>query len=215
MKIACIITAGGAGTRFGGSIPKQYMPLENIPIIRRSAEVFCRHSKIYAVQAVIHPEHKIWYDKAVTGLEKLLPPVMGGAERQDSVLAGLEALAASSPDFVLIHDAARPFISEVVIDRVIAALMGEKKAVIPVVPVRDTLKKRLPDGTVQTVDRSVLWAAQTPQGFDYREILALHKQYKGQYHTDDAALFEKEGKAIAFVDGETANYKITFPEDLA
>src|SRR4029450_12731522 len=136
-------------------------------------------------RVVISAEHRALYDSAVTGLP-ILAPVAGGTSRQDSVRNGLESLADLRPDRVLIHDAARPFLPEKIVDRTLAAL-DYAPGVVVAVPVTDTLK-RAHDGCIAgTVDRSALWRAQTPQAFRYAEILAAHRQAKGATMTDDAA----------------------------
>jgi 2-C-methyl-D-erythritol 4-phosphate cytidylyltransferase/2-C-methyl-D-erythritol 2,4-cyclodiphosphate synthase len=141
-------------------------------------------------------------------------PVIGGAERQDSVLAGLEALAADPPDLVLIHDAARPLVDAATISRVIDAL-AEAPGALAASPVTDTLKRGR-DGTVDTtVDRAGLWRARTPQGFRYPDILAAHRAARGQKLTDDAAVAEAAGLRVQLVTSNPDNIKVTMPEDLA
>jgi 2-C-methyl-D-erythritol 4-phosphate cytidylyltransferase/2-C-methyl-D-erythritol 2,4-cyclodiphosphate synthase len=144
----------------------------------------------------------------------VLPPVPGGAERQDSVRLGLEALAAHRPDRVLIHDGARPFPDAGLIDRVIDGLDREAAA-IPALPLGDTVK-RVEDGhIVATVDRSQLWRAQTPQGFRFDAILAAHRSAAGRILTDDAAVAEAAGIRPLIVAGSEDNLKITTAADLA
>ncbi len=116
-----LIVAAGAGTRLGGEVPKQYLPLGGRAVLRHSVETFLRHRAISGVRAVISPEHRALYDNAVAGLS-ILPPVAGGASRQDSVRNGLESLAELQPNCVLIHDAARPFLTAEIVDRTLAAL---------------------------------------------------------------------------------------------
>ena len=153
------------------------------------------------------------YDAAVAGLPKLLPPIAGGASRQDSVLNGLERLAGESPDLVLIHDAARPFIDAGTITRTIAAL-DEQKAVLVAVPVVDTIKRGTGGKVGDTVDRRDLWRAQTPQAFHFRDILAAHRRFAGRELTDDAALAEAAGIPVSFVLGTERNFKVTTAEDM-
>jgi 2-C-methyl-D-erythritol 4-phosphate cytidylyltransferase/2-C-methyl-D-erythritol 2,4-cyclodiphosphate synthase len=139
---------------------------------------------------------------------------MGGAERQDSVRNGLEHLAAmGAPDKVLIHDAVRPFVAADVISTVVSAIHADRGA-LPALPVADTLK-RAHDGIVETtVDRSGLWRAQTPQGFPFAALLAAHRAAKGKVLTDDAAVAEAAGLAVALVTGSELNFKITGPDDM-
>ncbi|GAA4258189.1 bifunctional 2-C-methyl-D-erythritol 4-phosphate cytidylyltransferase/2-C-methyl-D-erythritol 2,4-cyclodiphosphate synthase [Azospirillum formosense] len=207
-----LIVAAGIGQRFGAEQPKQYLDLAGQPVLRRTVEAFRRHPKVSAVRVVINPAFRDLYDAAVAGLD-LPEPVAGGASRQDSVRNGLEALAESAPDLVLIHDAARPLIDADTIDAVIAAL-DTHPAALAAVPVADTLK-RGEDGLVAgTVDRDGLWRAQTPQGFRFPEILAAHRSAAGLELTDDAAVAERAGLPVALVPAREENFKVTTPADL-
>lgn len=207
-----LIVAAGSGQRFGAEQPKQYLDLAGKPVLRRTVEAFLSHPKVSAVRVVINPALRDLYDAAVAGLD-LPEPVAGGASRQDSVRNGLEALADSAPDRVLIHDAARPLIDAATIDAVIAAL-DHHPAALAAVPVADTLKRG--DGKVVagTVDRSGLWRAQTPQGFRFPEILAAHRSAAGLELTDDAAVAERAGLPVALVPAREENFKVTTPDDL-
>jgi 2-C-methyl-D-erythritol 4-phosphate cytidylyltransferase/2-C-methyl-D-erythritol 2,4-cyclodiphosphate synthase len=207
-----LIVAAGSGTRFGGELPKQYLLLAGRAVLRHSAETFLRHPAISGVRVVISVDHRALYDRATAGLG-LLSPVIGGANRQDSVRNGLESLAGPQPAHVLIHDAARPFLSAAIIDRTLVAL-GEAPGAIVAVPVTDTLK-RGQDGRVGgTVDRSGLWRAQTPQAFRFDDILAAHRAAEGAAMTDDAAVAEAAGLPMKLVMGADDNFKITTVEDL-
>jgi 2-C-methyl-D-erythritol 4-phosphate cytidylyltransferase/2-C-methyl-D-erythritol 2,4-cyclodiphosphate synthase len=208
-----LIVAAGRGSRFGGSLPKQYLGLGGTTVLRHAAATFATHRRIAGVLVVIRPEDRKLFDQALSGLS-VLPPVPGGAERQDSVRLGLEALAAHKPDRVLIHDGARPFPDAAVIDRVIDGL-DRASAAIPALPLGDTIK-RVADGQVlETIDRAQLWRAQTPQGFHFGEILAAHRQMAGRMLTDDAAVAEAAGIAPLIVAGSEENLKVTTAEDLA
>lgn len=216
-RCAVLILAGGSGSRVGSDIPKQYLPLGGAPVIRRTAEVFLSHPAIDTVQVVIGVADRDICANALAGLD-LPAPVTGGASRQDSGRRGLEALEAleaGAPDYVLIHDAARPFVDHATIDRVLQAL-EEAPAVLPAIPVADTLKRGTgtPPVVVATVDRQDIWRAQTPQGFRYAEILAAHRDAAGQEMTDDTAIAEHAGLAISLVLGNEDNFKITTREDL-
>ncbi|CBS86648.1 bifunctional 2-C-methyl-D-erythritol 4-phosphate cytidylyltransferase/2-C-methyl-D-erythritol 2,4-cyclodiphosphate synthase [Azospirillum lipoferum] len=208
-----LIVAGGSGQRFGAERPKQYLDLAGKPVLRRTVEAFLRHPQVGGVRVVIDQAWRDAYDAAVAGLG-LPDPVAGGASRQDSVRNGLEALAADGiPDFVLIHDAARPLIDEATIGAVIAAL-ADKPGAIAAVPVADTLK-RGNDGSIgATVDREGLWRAQTPQGFRFPAILEAHRAAAGLSLTDDAAVAERAGLAVALVPSKEDNFKVTTPDDL-
>jgi 2-C-methyl-D-erythritol 4-phosphate cytidylyltransferase / 2-C-methyl-D-erythritol 2,4-cyclodiphosphate synthase len=212
-SIYALVLAAGRGTRFGGTLPKQYLPLGGTNVLRHAVEAFAANERIAGIQLAIRPEDQAEYAKALAGI-KLLPPVPGGAERQDSVRLGLEALAPLKPSRVLIHDGARPFPDTALIDRVIDALDGAPAA-IPGLPVGDTLK-RVADGVItETVNRSGLWRVQTPQGFHFDAILAAHRAAAGKALTDDAAVAEAVGIAPLIVAGGEANLKITTTDDLA
>ncbi|MEQ8708677.1 MAG: bifunctional 2-C-methyl-D-erythritol 4-phosphate cytidylyltransferase/2-C-methyl-D-erythritol 2,4-cyclodiphosphate synthase [Rhodospirillales bacterium] len=214
MKTAALIVAGGRGSRFGGDLPKQYADLAGTPVIRHTVEAFLNHPLVDHVLVVIHPDDQQLYGSAVAGLD-LPPPVLGGAERQDSVRHGLEALSAFAPEAVLIHDAARPAVAPQTIDAVLAAL-ADAAGVIPVLPIVDTLKQRAEGNRLGgTVDRNSLVRAQTPQGFRFDDILAAHRASSGQTLTDDAAVMEAAGHVIMAVAGSEQNVKITTGEDLA
>jgi 2-C-methyl-D-erythritol 4-phosphate cytidylyltransferase/2-C-methyl-D-erythritol 2,4-cyclodiphosphate synthase len=208
-----LIVAAGRGQRAGGGVPKQYRPVGGVPVLRRTAEALCGHDSVDGVCVAIHPDDRPRYDDALNGLP-LLPPVPGGATRQDSVRAGLEGLVDRSPDIVLIHDAARPFAAPAVIDRVISGAR-EHGAAIAALPVVDTLKCAA-DGTIAgTVDRTGLWRAQTPQGFAYAPILEAHRRAAGRDYSDDAAVAEAAGMAVQLVLGGEENFKITTEDDFA
>jgi len=165
------------------------------------------------VRVVYHPADQDLYDEAVAGLD-ILPPVPGGAARQDSARLGLESLESLAPGRVLIHDAARPFVDASVIDRVLEALDSAPGA-IPALPVADTVK-RGSDGVVTgTLDRAGLWRVQTPQGFDYPAILAAHRAVAGLELTDDAAVAERAGLTVRLVEGAESNFKVTTTDDFA
>jgi 2-C-methyl-D-erythritol 4-phosphate cytidylyltransferase / 2-C-methyl-D-erythritol 2,4-cyclodiphosphate synthase len=220
MTVTCaLIVAAGRGSRAStgaGNHPKQYELIGGVPVLAHTLHPFMRNSGISQVLVVIHPDDAELYAAATEGLA-LLPPVTGGATRQASVLAGLEALAAHSPTRVLIHDAARPFVTRDVIARVLTALETHPAA-IAADPISDTLKRAAVDGTItQTIDRAGLWRAQTPQGFHFPTILAAHRKAAGAGKvdfTDDAALAEWAGLPVLLVAGSSANIKITTNEDL-
>jgi 2-C-methyl-D-erythritol 4-phosphate cytidylyltransferase/2-C-methyl-D-erythritol 2,4-cyclodiphosphate synthase len=207
-----LVVASGRGERFGGDPPKQYRALAGKPLLRHSLERLGQHPGVDRVRAVIHADDARLYAAAAEGLD-LLEPVPGGPTRQDSVRLGLESLAERPPELVLIHDGARPLVGAAVIERVLHALNSFPGAV-PVLPVTDTLKRGMGGIVAGTVDRAGLYRAQTPQGFAYEEILRAHRRCAGAAMTDDAALAEAEGLAVALVDGDEDNVKITEPADL-
>lgn len=214
MKVVALIVAAGRGTRFGGGLAKQYRVLNGRPVLRHSLAVLAAHPAVSAVRAVIHQDDRALYDAAAAGLN-VLNPVPGGAERQESVRLGLESLEGMGFDAVLVHDAARPFLSRALISRVIDGLTDADGAV-PGVPVADTLKRASPDGTISaTVPRDGLWRAQTPQGFRFETLLRGHRAAIGQALTDDAAVIEASGGRVRLIQGDDANRKITLPDDMA
>lgn len=213
MRCTALIVAAGRGSRFGGELPKQYARLAGRPVLRRAVEALRGHAAVDGVRVVIDPAHRGLYEEAVAGLE-LPPAVAGGATRQDSVRLGLEALAAAPPHDVLIHDAARPLVSPALIDRVVAAL-GPHEAVLPALPVVDTLKRVAGDVVTGEQPREGLARAQTPQGFRYAPILAAHRAMAGAALTDDTALASAVGIPVHTVLGEERNLKITTAADLA
>jgi len=207
-----LVMAAGRGTRLGAALPKQYLPLAGKPLLRYSLETLARHPAIDAVRVVFNPDDRAHYAAASRGLD-LLPPVAGGAARQDSVRLGLESLDALKAERVLIHDAARPFLDAATIDRVLGALDTAPGA-IPALPLRDTVKRGAAGVIAETVDRASLWRAQTPQGFHYRPILAAHRAAAGSELSDDAAVAERAGLAVRLVAGSEENFKVTTGDDL-
>jgi 2-C-methyl-D-erythritol 4-phosphate cytidylyltransferase / 2-C-methyl-D-erythritol 2,4-cyclodiphosphate synthase len=208
-----LVVAAGRGTRLGAPLPKQYLPLGGVPVLRHGLRTLLAHPAIASVRVIIHPDDRVHYDAAAGGLD-LMAPVDGGAQRQDSVRNGLESLAGEAPDLVLIHDGARPFLDHGVVDRVLAGLESHQGA-IAALPVQDTVKRGNGVRIVATIDRSALWRAQTPQGFHYRPILDAHRAAAGAELSDDAAVAERAGIAVALVEGSEDNFKVTTMDDLA
>jgi 2-C-methyl-D-erythritol 4-phosphate cytidylyltransferase/2-C-methyl-D-erythritol 2,4-cyclodiphosphate synthase len=208
-----LVVAAGSGQRFGGDLPKQYQALAGKPMLRHSLETFAAHPDIAGVMVAIHPAQRDLYDAAAAGIAKLLPPVGGGATRQGSVLNGLERLAAEQPDYVLIHDAARPLIDAGTISRTIEAL-AQHPAILVAVPVVDTIKRGAGERVGDTVDRRDLWRAQTPQAFHFAAILEAHRKVAGGELTDDAAVAEAAGIPVTFVMGSERNFKVTTQDDM-
>ena len=219
-KTIAVIVAAGRGTRAGAGGPKQYRGLAGRAIIAWTAQAFLDHAGVDGVRIIIHRDDHDEYRAAMTDLlahPKLMAPVDGGAERQDSVRIGVESLEADAPAHVLIHDAARPFIDAETIARVIDALQTHDGA-IAALPVHDTIKragKRAGGDALidTTVPRDDLWRAQTPQGFRYDKILAAHRAVIGEKLTDDAAVAEAAKLNVALVAGSPDNMKITQAED--
>jgi 2-C-methyl-D-erythritol 4-phosphate cytidylyltransferase/2-C-methyl-D-erythritol 2,4-cyclodiphosphate synthase len=214
--VVAVIVAAGRGERAGGDAPKQYRDIAGEPMIRPTLRAFLDHAQIDVVQPVIQSADEPFYRAAVSGLEKLPPPVQGGATRQASVRAGLEVLVANAPDLVLIHDAARPFLTGALISRAIAAGQASGAAV-PGIVIADTVKEIDADALVAaTLDRSRLRIVQTPQAFAFDAILDAHRRAAAaglETFTDDAALAEWAGYRVSVFEGETSNVKVTTNED--
>ena len=217
-----MIVAAGRGLRASrdGLSPKQYAALAGRPVLAHAISAFEAVSGVARIVVVIHPNDADLYAEsarlALSG--RLGPPVAGGTTRQESVRLGLEALAEDAPEHVLIHDAARPFVSPATIEAVLEAL-GRHEGAIAAQPVADTLKRAGADGAVsETVSRDGLWQAQTPQGFRFASILSAHRRAADANRadfTDDAALAEWAGISVALVPSGRRNFKITTHEDLA
>ena len=216
--VAAVVVAAGRGERAGGELPKQYRDIAGEPMIRPTLRAFLDHARIDVVQPVIHPGDESIYRTATAGLQKLAGPVAGGATRQASVRAGLEALASSGPELVLIHDAARPFLTGALIDRAIAAATAAGAAV-PGIVIADTVKAIDAAAMVaETLDRGRLRIVQTPQAFAFDLIIAAHRRAAAaglESFTDDAALAEWAGHRVSVFQGEAGNVKVTTNEDFA
>jgi 2-C-methyl-D-erythritol 4-phosphate cytidylyltransferase/2-C-methyl-D-erythritol 2,4-cyclodiphosphate synthase len=209
-RIAVLIVAAGKGARAATELPKQYESLAGQPMLRRTVQAF----EGYPVQVVIGAGQEDLAAQALAGLN-VPAPVTGGATRQESVRLGLDALKKDAPDFVLIHDAARPLISRKVIGDVVAALEAGADGALPMVAAADTLRRRGPDGRWSLVDRENLYRAQTPQGFVYAKIAQAYRDHAKQDVTDDVALAELAGLKVDMVEGEEKNIKVTRKEDFA
>ena len=209
-RIAVLIVAAGKGERAGLGLPKQYERLAGRPMLRRTVEAFRGHQ----VQVVIGAGQQEMAAEVLDGLD-LPAPVTGGATRQESVRLGLAALAEDAPDYVLIHDAARPLVSPKVIEAVVAVLESGADGALPMVAVSDTLRRRDAAGRWALVSRENLYRAQTPQGFVYAKIAAAHRDHAHHDVTDDVALAELAGLKVQMVEGEEKNIKVTRKEDFA
>jgi 2-C-methyl-D-erythritol 4-phosphate cytidylyltransferase/2-C-methyl-D-erythritol 2,4-cyclodiphosphate synthase len=217
-----LIVAAGRGSRFGGPLPKQYALLAGRPVLRHAVETYRTVAEINELRVVIAPGDESHYATATEGLD-LLPPVLGGVSRQQSVLNGLEALAGEGPEFVAVHDAARPFVKAVDIAACLAAAAapGVDGAALGI-RLADTIKRSAADGViVETVPRANLWRAQTPQVFRFAALLQAHRdavalgRAEATALTDDAAVAERAGLKVVMVEGSEDNRKITTAADLA
>ena len=219
-KIVALITACGRGNRFnrGEGIPKQYLPLAGIPMLRHSIMAFLNHPQVSDVLCVIHPDDIELYEQATIGLD-LLNPVFGGETRQSSIRIGLEELVDYKPNKVLIHDGVRPFVSKRIINGILEKLESHP-AVIPAIAVEDTIKK-IGDGKIEwTLERENLWRAQTPQGFLYQDILNSHIAFKDLnftkpkflvlgVHSDTEELYRIDLLDDTYINLKTNYYEVT------
>ena len=218
-RLWAIVPAAGRGTRAGGDLPKQYQPLHGLTMIEHSLRALASHPRIAGLVVVLARDDAHWPGwSALEG--KPVRTATGGAERADSVLAGLlrlVELGAQEGDWVLVHDAARPNLARSELERLLAELADDPVGGLLAVPARDTLKRIGADGRVaETVDRSLIWQAYTPQMFRFA---ALHRALAdalvaGVAVTDEASALEWAGQAPRLVEGRADNLKITRPEDL-
>ncbi len=215
-KTAALIVAAGRGSRMGGTVPKQYQTLAGRAVLAHTISAFLNHAEIDLVQVVIHPDDEALYREAIQGIQNpaLRPPCHGDTDRQGSVFNGLKALASEAISHILIHDAARPLIGPLVISKVIAAL-ADNDGALAALPINDTVKKSAGKFVADTLDRSNLWRAQTPQGFHFEKIIAAHQASQGQNLTDDVSVAEAADLKVALVEGDPLGFKLTTPEDTA
>lgn len=222
-QIAAVVVAAGRGIRVGGDTPKQYRRVGGQAVLTRTLAALAAHPGVGRIQVVIAADAAAFYDECLGDLPpaaqaKLARPTQGGATRQASVRAGLAALAReAAPELVLVHDAARPFVDDALIDRAIAAAQ-DHGAAVPGVPVSDTIKVVEPDGRVRaTPERESLRAVQTPQAFRFALLAEAHARAAAEGHdgfTDDGALAEWAGLPVAVFPGDLRNRKITQAADL-
>ncbi|MFI5011228.1 MAG: bifunctional 2-C-methyl-D-erythritol 4-phosphate cytidylyltransferase/2-C-methyl-D-erythritol 2,4-cyclodiphosphate synthase [Hyphomicrobiales bacterium] len=220
-KTAALIVAAGRGLRAGGELPKQYQLIGGMSVLERAIRALHEAAGVGRAIVVIHPEDADQYEVVRTRLCAqlpgfLLPPAFGGATRQSSVRAGLEALSATPPEIVLIHDAARPFLSPALVARAIEAARRHGAAV-PGIPVNDTIR-RLGAGRPygETLPRESLRAIQTPQAFTFSKIREAHGRAAAaglDAFTDDGGLAEWAGLDVHVFEGETENTKLSLPSD--
>jgi 2-C-methyl-D-erythritol 4-phosphate cytidylyltransferase / 2-C-methyl-D-erythritol 2,4-cyclodiphosphate synthase len=222
-KVALLVVAAGKGLRLGSERPKQYLNCAGRPLIAHTLEALAADWPFSAVTIAIRPDDRALYDEVVAHLTPaaaaaLRPPAMGGETRQQSVLAGLEALVPAAPDIVLIHDAARPFASRDLVARAVQAA-ERYGAAAPATPMSDTVKQVDADGRVlATPLRSALRAVQTPQAFTFPLILAAHRRAAAAGVadlTDDVAVAEWAGAPAYVFEGDAANVKVTTMQDFS
>lgn len=214
-----MLVAAGRGERAGTPHdgPKQYRVIGSGPVIRHTLTALLAHPAIGEVIAVIHPDDKELFQRAAAGFEGRVRSVFGGPTRQASTLVGLVSLVNSNPDFVMIHDAVRPFVAPALLDRIVA-LLDEKCGVVPALPISDTVKRQNNQGHVaETVSRAGLFAAQTPQAFPFAAILQAHslaQERSDQEFTDDASIAEFAGMRVRIAEGASDNIKLTWKQDI-
>jgi 2-C-methyl-D-erythritol 4-phosphate cytidylyltransferase len=217
-KVAVVIPAAGKGSRIGGSQAKQFLDLGGRPILVRTIGRFQASPLVDCIVVAAPPEQVRVVKDLVTfyHLNKVVEVVSGGRERQDSVWNGLQSLSRHNVEFVLVHDAARPFVPDSLIEDVCNGLVASD-AVIPGIVPNDTVKRVNPDGVVaETLRRPDLRLVQTPQGFRLNVLLKAYElaREEGMIHTDDAGVVERSGVKVRIVQGSDLNIKITTSRDL-
>lgn len=214
-KTVCLIVAGGVSRRFGDPMPKQYQPLAGQPVLWHTIRKFYYHPNIDHVCVVIHPDHQSWYQPILEQFTDIMH-TEGGKNRADSVYLGLKKLNQQQPTRILIHDAARPFVSHEIIDANINALK-DAQAVLTYLEVTDTVRQQQ-HNQLSIINREELLLAQTPQTFDFPLLYDRYHHYQQNKEstiiTDDFSLFKASKDKLAFVKGNRYNFKITTPEDL-
>lgn len=214
--VAAVIPAAGSGTRMGGRMPKQFLRLTTPPILLLTVGHFARHRAIGSIVVVAPAIHLRRVERLLRPLARRVPiaVVAGGPARQDSVRLGLEAVPAGA-EIVLVHDAVRPFITPALITAVIDAARRDGAAVCAL-PVKETVKRVVGEYVEATIDRSALWAVQTPQAFRAALLREAHDKARrdGFLGTDEAMLVERLGHRVRVVRGLEENIKITTPADL-
>lgn len=214
-RIIVIIAAAGSGNRMGSGIPKQFLEIEGKPVLVKTALAFSQNQYIDGFFVVTGKEYMDRSKELLQDINKYMGVTSGGAERQDSIYNGLKLLP-EDIDYVLVHDGARPFVTQNIINKVVEKAV-EEGAAVAAVPVKDTIKTIGENDTIKgTLPRNQLRSIQTPQGFKKELILRAYEKAfeEGYYGTDDAALVERVGAAISVVDGEYGNIKITTKEDM-
>ena len=217
MYVSAVISAGGAGRRMGGDIPKQFIDVAGKPLLLHTLQKFEDHKSIDEIVVVSPYEYIDTTGEMIKkqGIKKVSKIVPGGAERMDSVAAGLNAVS-DNADIILIHDGVRPLVAESDIEAVIEKA-NETGAAILALPVRDTIKRVEQGAIVNTLNRSILWRAQTPQAFRAEIIKNAYKEAisKGFKATDDAQVVEMTGICVSVIKGAGPNLKVTDKNDLS
>lgn len=214
MKYEVVIPAAGQGKRMNAGKNKQFIELNGIPVIVHTLKVFENDSNCMGILLVVNPSEKEMFTEMADrfSISKIRAMISGGNERQHSVYNGLKA---ASSEIVLVHDGARPFVNKKMITELVSAAFHDGAATVAV-PVKDTIKRVLNNEVIETVERSSLWAVQTPQAFRLFDILAAHKEAEQSHFlgTDDASLIERSGSKVRVIEGDYTNIKLTTPDDL-
>lgn len=211
-----IIPAAGVGNRMANVLPKQYIALGGKPMISHSIQVFFNHPRIAAIHVALNPEDDFWRSLTLQPESRLHLHYTGGKTRAETVLNTLHAIAPKlhDDDWVLVHDAARPGLTQKLLDQLINHLENDAVGGLLALPVADTLKQSAADNQVkQTIARANLWQAQTPQMFRYGTLKNALSQFKDSV-TDEAEAIEALGLSPKLVQGELRNLKVTYPQDL-
>jgi 2-C-methyl-D-erythritol 4-phosphate cytidylyltransferase / 2-C-methyl-D-erythritol 2,4-cyclodiphosphate synthase len=217
--IAVVLVAAGRGERAGSPEegPKQYRIIGGAPVMRHTLTALLAYPGIGEIVAVIHPDDAGLFEQSASGCGARVRHVFGGPTRQASTLLGLKALSGRAPEYVMIHDAVRPFISPVLMDRLRKALTADS-GVIPALPVSETVKRKDLQGFIlDTVSRAGLFSAQTPQAFPFQLILRAHEMARAQSDqefTDDASIAEYAGLKVRIIEGAPENIKLTWKHDI-
>jgi len=221
MKFYALIPAAGSGSRMGGSIEKQYLPLNSVPMIAHAMMVLAREPRLSKIFVVLSPTDKRWNNYAWQGWEERIEVLRcGGATRAETVLNGLYALSkiCAADDWVLVHDAARPCLPDEMLGKLLDEVADDPVGGLLAVPVADTLKRAVADTASgiraeATVPRACLLQSQTPQMFRHRKLVeALHAA--GSDMTDEASAIEQLGLQPRLVESDSRNLKVTYPQDL-
>jgi len=214
LRISVIIAAAGSGSRLGGDKPKQFQMLGDRPILTHTLEMFNRHEIIDDIYVAV-PEGYVDHMKELTfqyGFSKVKKILPGGKNRAESIYSALKLLHGA--EIVLIHDGARPFVTEEII-KTVAEAAAEYGAAVAGIPLTDTIKEtEATNQVISTPDRNRFWQVQTPQGFTYELIMKAYAQGGLDQVTDDSALVERIGANVKMVQGHTSNFKVTTKEDL-
>lgn len=217
-----LIPAAGVGARLGGGIPKQYLPLAGKPMLQHALDTFAAHPAL-AHTFVVVSANDGYIDALLQDQEQLQGKVTvlrcGGDSRQESIRNGLQAIRTivGAHDWVLVHDAARPGLDQALLGKLITTLQDDDVGGLLALPVVDTLKRSFQGQVQETVPRTALWAAQTPQMFRFALLLRAMEQSGTQLAniTDDASAIEMLGLKPRLVEGHPRNFKVTLPQDIA